>query len=252
MRVPDCAQASKLVHDMKDKNYDEVIKQCKIPTLVLDQKWHRLFAISGKPEDVKTIEQEEKDILLKQSHLTNELKSLKKIKADLMQSIVDNMEGKDADKATEAQRAKIEQDKRLIDETNEKIEQDEDMLMEIPKELLQVNRTLMLATMNFCYAKLRTNSHEIAEISDWITNFRVELKKNIIKKQNREINNREIYSYMHDVFGPDVMELFDVKNEDSFVPEEEAVAAKPEGVVSKSDEKEANKERQQNFDVDSK
>ncbi len=238
---------------MQDKNYDEAIKQCRIPTLVLDQKWHRLFAISGKPEDVKTIEQEEKEILLKQSHLTTELKSLKKIKSDLMKSIVENMEGKDADKATDAQREKIEQDKRLIDETNEKIEQDEDALMEIPKELLEVNRTLMLATMNFCYSKLRTNSHEIAEISEWITNFRVELKKNIIKKQNREINNREIYSYMHDIFGADVMELFDVKNEDSFVPNEETTEAKPEGAVAKAkDEKEANKDRQQNFDVDSK
>ena len=238
---------------MKDKNFDEIVKQIKIPTLVLDQKWHRLFAISGKPEDVKTIEQQEKDLLLKQSHLTTELKSLKKIKADLMQSIVENMEGKDADKATEAQRTKIEQDKRLIDETNEKIEQDEDLLMEIPRELAEVNRTLMLATMNFCYTKLRTNSHEIADISEWITNFRVELKKNIIKKQNREINNREIYSYMHDIFGADVMELFDVKNEDSFVPPEDSVEAKPEGaVVKQKDEKEANKDRQQNFDVDSK
>ena len=234
---------------MKEKNYDEAIKQCKIPTLVLDQKWHRLFAISGKPEDVKTIEKEEKEILLRQAHLSTELKNLKKIKADLMKSIVDNMEGKDEDKATEAQRTKIEQDKRLIDETNEKIEADEDMLMEIPKELQTVNRTLMLATMNFCYNKLRTNSHEISEISDWITNFRVELKKNIIKKQNREINNREIYSYMHDIFGPEVMDLFDVKNEESF-SEEEAVVAKPEGVVkAAADEKEANKDRQQNFDV---
>jgi hypothetical protein len=158
---------------MEDKHFDDVVKQCKIPTLVLDQKWHRLFAISGKPEDVKVIEQQEKELLLKQSHLTTELKSLKKIKSDLMKSIVENMEGKDADKATEAQKAKIEQDKRLIDETNQKIEQDEDLLMDIPRELADVNRTLMLATMNFCYAKLRTNAHEIAEISEWITNFRV-------------------------------------------------------------------------------
>ena len=233
---------------MEDKHFDEIVKSCKIPTLVLDQKWHRLFAISGKPEDVKIIEQQEKEILLKQSHINTELKSLKKIKSDLMKSIVENMEGKDEDKATAAQKEKIEQDKRLIDETNAKIEQDEDMLMDIPRELADVNKTLMLATMNFCYAKLRTNAHEIAEISEWITNFRVELKKNIIKKQNREINNKEIYSYMHDVFGPDVMELFDVKNEDSFAPAEEEV--KPEGAVVKAkDEKEANKDRQQNFDV---
>ena len=235
---------------MEDKHFDDIVKQCKIPTLVLDQKWHRLFAISGKPEDVKVIEQQEKEILLKQSHLATELKNLKKIKQDLMKSIVEDMEGKDADKATAEQKAKIEEDKRLLDETKQKIEDDEDLLKDIPRELADINRTLMLSTMNFCYAKLRTNAHEISEISEWITNFRVELKKNIIKKQNREINNKEIYAYMHDIFGPDVMDMFDVKNEEAFVPPENAVNVSEGGVAVKAkDEKEANKERQQNFDV---
>ena len=165
-----------------------------------------------------------------------------------MKSIVENMEGKDADKATPAQKAKIEEDKRLLDETKQKLEEDEDQLKEIPREIAEVNKTLMLATMNFCYAKLRTNAHEIKDISEWITNFRVELKKNIIKKQNREINNKEIYAYMHDIFGPDVMDMFDVKNEEAFVAPADAAPA--EGVsVRAKDEKEANKERQQNFDV---
>ena len=36
-------------------------------------------------------------------------------------------------------------------------------------------------------------------------------KKNIIKKQNREINNRQIYSYMHDIFGAEVIDIFDME-----------------------------------------
>ena len=42
----------------------------------------------------------------------------------------------------------------------------------------------------------------------------VELKKNIIKKQKREINNRQIYSYMHDIFGVDILNIFDLRQED--------------------------------------
>ena len=45
------------------------------------------------------------------------------------------------------------------------------------------------------------------EIDDWIANIRVELKKNVIRKQNRDINNREIYSYLHDIFGAEVLDL---------------------------------------------
>jgi hypothetical protein len=40
---------------------------------------------------------------------------------------------------------------------------------------------------------------------------RIELKKNIIRKQNRDINNREMYSYLHDILGPEVLNLFDIE-----------------------------------------
>ena len=39
----------------------------------------------------------------------------------------------------------------------------------------------------------------------------MDLKKNIIKKQNRDINNREIYAYLHDILGPQVLDVFDIQ-----------------------------------------
>ena len=44
--------------------------------------------------------------------------------------------------------------------------------------------------------------------------MRIDLKKNIIKKQNREINSKEIYSYMHDIFGAQIIDIFDLKQEE--------------------------------------
>ena len=232
---------------MDEKQFESALKANRIPTLVLDQKWHRLFAISGKPQNVQDLEVKEKEILLRQGHLNQEIKSLKKIKQDLMNGIVQNMEGADAQAATTQSEKNLKDNKRLLDETNAKMEADEDELMEIPKQLKEVNDELMLATMNFCYERLRINSHEAAEITEWITNIRIELKKNIIKKQNREINNKEIYAYLHDIFGKDVMQLFDVKLDESFtIPEKKEEV--PEGVKIK-EEKEANKDRSTNFDV---
>ena len=232
---------------MDEKQFEQALRANHIPTLVLDQKWHRLFAISGKPDEVKTLEVEEKEILLRQGKLNQELKDLKKIKNDLMQGIVANMEGADAKKATTESEKILSDNKRLLDDTNAKIEADEDELLEIPKLLKEKNDELMLATMSYCYARLRTNASEAKEITDWITNIRIELKKNIIKKQNREINNKEIYSYLHDLFGKDVMQLFDVKYEEEFT-----MPQKKEEVpdsVKKKEEKEANKDRSENFDV---
>ena len=108
---------------------------------------------------------------------------------------------------------KLSQDRRLIDEINEKMERCEDDLLELPHILRQANDNLMTETMKYCYGLLRTNETDIEEIGEWIKNIRVELKKQIIIKQSAEIKNKEIYSYMHDIFGPQVIDVFDLKYE---------------------------------------
>lgn len=193
--------------------FTEALKKVKIPVLVLDQKWHRLFALEGKPDEIKELEKNLSDVLAKQGRLTQELKEYKKLKNSLMQSIVENMDSKEGS-ANAAKSKKREEDKRLIEELNQKIAQNEDELLDIPKQITKYNDALMMETMIFCYDRLRVNYNEAEEISKWIKQIRVELKKNIIRKQNREINNREIYSYMHDIFGKDIINLFDVKNSD--------------------------------------
>lgn len=199
---------------MDELVFKAALKSVKVPVLVLDQKWHRLFAISGKPESVKEKEVELNELLQLQGKLNQEIKDLKAVKNKLMQGIVVNMDGANGADASADHAKKLDDNKRLIEETNERLAADEDQLLDIPRSIKEVNEELMMLTMSFCYEKLRINANEIQEITDWITNVRVELKKNIIKKQNREINNKEIYSYMHDIFGRDVINLFDVKYEE--------------------------------------
>ena len=215
---------------MDEESFKEAIRHAKIPILVLDQKWHRLFAISGKPEEVKKLEVELNELLQLQGKLNNEQRELKKLKNRLMNNIVSNMENAGDDS--------METDKRLIDETNEKIKQNEDELLDLPNRIKETDGVLMMATMRFCYAKLRTNAKEASEIADWIKNVRIELKKNIIKKQNREINNKEIYSYMHDIFGKDVLNLFDVADQQELLDTAASVPAPaPSNNAVSSDEK---------------
>ena len=215
---------------MDEESFKEAIRHAKIPILVLDQKWHRLFAISGKPEEVKNLEVELNELLQLQGKLNNEQRELKKLKNRLMNNIVSNMEN--------AGDGSMETDKRLIDETNEKIKQNEDELLDLPNRIKETDGVLMMATMRFCYAKLRTNAKEASEIADWIKNVRIELKKNIIKKQNREINNKEIYSYMHDIFGKDVLNLFDVADQQELLDAAASVPAPaPSNNAASSDEK---------------
>lgn len=199
---------------MKKEDFESALKDKKVPILVLDQKWHRLFAIHGKTEEIKQVESQLNSLLAEQGKLNNELKELKKVKKQLMDNIVENMDDAAKGENEKLRTKKLEEDKRLIDDINNKIDEKEDTLLDIPKQINDVNRELMLLSMDYFYGKLRVNQEQAKEIADWINQVRIDLKKNIIRKQNREINNKEIYSYLHDIFGHDVIELFDVAHDE--------------------------------------
>jgi hypothetical protein len=194
-----------------EQGFREALKGKKVPILILDQKWHRLFAIHGKPDEIKEMENELNTLLARQGKLNNEQKELKKLKNQLMDNIVKNMDGTTEEPDNASREKKLDEDRRLIDELNAKIEANEDELLEIPERIKEVNEQLMLASMDYFYEKLRVNQKEAQEIEEWITQVRIDLKKNIIRKQNREINNKEMYAYLHDIFGPDVINLFDLQ-----------------------------------------
>ena len=89
----------------------------------------------------------------------------------------------------------------------------QDKLLDLPVQIDEANYNLMIRTMEMCYEVLQVNTKEIDEIGEWINKVRIELKKNIVRKQEKEIKNHELYSYMHDVFGADVVEIFDISQE---------------------------------------
>ncbi len=194
-----------------EEKFAAVIKTKKIPLLTLDNKWHQLFTQGGKTKDIAALEKKLNDLIKKQGKLTTEEKDLKKIKANLMTEIMNAMEELEKGSTNKKTDKKLDENKRLINEINEKLQQNEDDLMEIPKLIQDANYELMLKTMEECYARLQSNSESIEVISKWITDIRIELKKNIIRKQEQELVNTSLYSYMHDIFGPVVLELFDMK-----------------------------------------
>ena len=203
-----------------EEEFKKALSNKNIPILVLDQKWHRLFAIHGKTDEIKEAEAEVSELLALQGKINNELKKLKKIKSQLMDDIVQNMDDEN-DNSAEREK-KRQENKKLIDEVNEKIAEEEDRLLEIPKEIKDANERLMILSMDYFYSKIRVNHTEAQEIEEWIAQVRIDLKKNIIRKQNRTINNKENYSYLHDIFGAEVLDLFDIQYDDPMIDNKES------------------------------
>ncbi len=209
----------------KEEEYEHILQDKKIPLLTLDNKWHMLFGTAETTLTIKRLEEQLNNLLKKQGRLNTETKDIRRLKKRLMDEIVPTVDelGQGHDAALEK---KLDDNKRLINDCNAKLADYKDELMELPGEIERVNYKLMLATMDVCYEKLKENTAEIDEIGDWITKIRIELKKKIIRKQEKEQQNQELYHYMHAIFGAEVINIFDMK----YNPEERAarIAAEKE------------------------
>lgn len=190
-----------------DEIFREALVGKKIPILTLDNQWHKLFTQTGDNAEIHRLEEQVNDLLKRQGKLNTEIKSLNVYKKQIMNEIVSIMELPDSP----AKEKKMTENKQEIEETNRKIDDYNDELLELPKQIDDANFNLMLATMNVCYKKIKQNVKNIDEINKWIADFRVKLKHQILAKQQMEIYNDELYSYMHSIFGAEVIEMFDMK-----------------------------------------
>ena len=212
----------------------------KIPILVLDNKWHKLFTQAEYSSEIKGMEKEMNNLLKRQGKVNTESKEIKKLKKKLMDEIVvlaDEM----GQHPTKKQEKDMADHKRLINDCNEKLEAYEEEMVELPRQINQLNNKMMLVTMEVCYKRIQQNTTELEAIEEWIGNIRRELKKKVIRKQEKEAMNRQLYSYMHDIFGADVIELFDIK----YNPEEKY----KKKVDSTKNEKEETEQKKVNEDA---
>ncbi len=195
---------------MRREEFKEALKGKDIPILTLDNKWYRLFEVMSEDNNVVSCEKQLNKLLRRQGKINTESKDIRKLKKKLMNEIVPMVDDLGQSPNVDLEK-KIDSNKKLIDECNEKLDHYQEELLELPKEIKDCNVELMICTMEYCYRKIKDNTEEIDEITNWVDSIRKELKKKLIRKQEREQRNFNIYSYMHDIFGADVIELFDMK-----------------------------------------
>lgn len=193
-----------------ENTFKEALAGKRIPLLTLDNKWHQLFTQQECTDEIRDMECELNGLLKRQGKVNEKKREIRKLKKKLMDEIVllaDEMEGG----ATLRLEKEMETHKRLVAECNDKLKECDEEMLELPGQIVQLNNRLMLETMEICYRKLHKNTEELEEIEEWIRNIRRELKKKVVRKQEKEMMNHQLYSYMHDIFGADVIEIFDMK-----------------------------------------
>lgn len=192
-------------------DFKDALKNVKIPILSLDNNWHRLFTQTDPSPRILELEEELNSLLKKQGKANNDIKDLKNLKKRLMDEIVKTMDEIGDGTPSKKVEKKMEDNRRLIEECNTKLDEANDDLLDLPKAINEKNMELMLETMAVCYEQIKDNSDEIEEISKWIDEIRIELKKKVAIKQQKTQRNQNFYTYMHNIFGADVIDIFDMK-----------------------------------------
>ena len=197
--------------DMSDKEsvFLNALSGKRIAPLTLDNKWHQLFDGGEGPPKIQAKADELNNLLKEQGNINNEMKKVKGLKKKLLDELVPLAE--DASKGDKNAIAEVEKHKKLVDDCNAHLDEYQDQILDYPHLIDDVNKQLMLLTMEDCYSRLQSNGKEIEEISKWIDEFRIELKKNVVRKQDKELANHRLYSYMHDIFGTEVIDIFDMQ-----------------------------------------
>ena len=194
-----------------DEVYMSALQGKSIPILTLDNKWHQLFTQTDMTPEIEQLADELNALVEKDGKLRSQTKDIKKLKKKLLGEIVPLR-----DKANKLGNApniekEISERTRLINECNEKIDSHQDELLDLSKQIYDVDYKLMIETMKVCYETLHENTEYINGLDQWISQVRVELKKNVIRLQEAEMENYNLYSYMHQIFGPEVIDLFDMR-----------------------------------------
>jgi flagellar biosynthesis component FlhA len=194
-----------------DEAYMSALEGKSIPILTLDHKWHQLFTQTDMTPEIEQLSEELNALIERDSKIRGENKDIKKLKKKLLGEIMPLRDQANQTGGSEAIEKEIQDRTRLINECNERLESHQDELMELSRSIYDADYRLMLETMKVCYENLHENTAYIKTMDEWVSKVRVELKKNIIRLQEAEMENYNLYSYMHQIFGPEVIDLFDMK-----------------------------------------
>ena len=196
----------------EDNELRRIIRNSNVPILILDSRWHELFPEFRKTNRIKELERMINELLKKQGKVSDDRKEMKKLKQRLMEEIISNMSEEGGERGRQKQK-KQEKSQKMILEINQKLEESERELDSLPEKIKRVNEELLVESLRIWKKEMDENNEQIEAIEAWIVDAREKLKENILRKQDMETRNTEMYSYMHNILGARLMEQVDLRHD---------------------------------------
>ena len=193
----------------KDIKLDDGLLK-KVPILILDKNWHNIFPQEKKTKKILLLEETLSNLLKEQGQLNNDYKDYIKLKKQLMGDIL-NLTDEAFTNEIEMAKEKMGKNKKYILEINNKLKKIQKRLEKLPDEIEETNYRLLKESVIISYKEMKVHQKKLKELTEWIEKTREILKNKIEEKTIHEEKASEIYSYLHDLVGLELIEYLDKK-----------------------------------------
>lgn len=182
------------------ENFKEYIDIKKLPLLILDSTWIRMFPEERKSEEIKKSERRLRAMICEQGQLYNDNKQLyinKKALLSRMLSFSDDVRAN----PTSANKRLLDQMQKKVGEINNKMDKISKRLEELPKEIEEENNRLFQICLKNSYNTMNKNLKEANKITPTIEYLREQLSIETEKKKKLEENYRLSTDFLEHYIG---------------------------------------------------
>ncbi len=198
---------------LKKKELDElldqnIIKKKRIPILIRDTYWKRVFSQKINRVMEALIKQLQK-LLVDEAENKKQLRLRRERKQQLMAKILtisDLVNSKGEENAlSELERCTAE-----INTLNAEMEGLIQIVEEYPKEIEKVNLELLKESLRVAYSEFIDNHENLGKVNVEINKIRERLNALRLEKEDREKKEQALYSFIHSMIGHEEIEKLDI------------------------------------------
>lgn len=185
----------------------EIIAKNRIPILVKDENWLKLFG-SADDKLLNDARRELESALERQKEAEIQLREKSREKRKIMNKIIALSDELNNNHLTEGVEL-LEQYQQEIYTLNDEIDNLTFELETLPKEIREANLNLIKATVKLAYKQLADWEKSLEPLGDEIESLRNELRELITKKNDYEEKINMTYKFLHGMLGSKEMEKLD-------------------------------------------
>lgn len=196
--------------DYKNIDLDEnIILKNKIPLLIEDKNWIKLFGATNN-RSIQHIKEELSKLVEKQRELNKIERALQREKVHAMKMILGVSDAINNENKTH-NIGLLDEYKEKIESINGELEDIAFRLETIPQEIRELNFNLLKATVFYGYKDLKSKQKRLTDVIDELDIIRERMKYLINEKYDYEEWIDSTYSFLHGMLGSEEMERLDNK-----------------------------------------